>query len=51
MQDVAQKEHWQQNNMYRMCFTSFFEELKNIEYRVAWFLGELCTADEGCAKR
>jgi hypothetical protein len=30
-----------------MFFTSFFEELKNIENRVAWFLAELCEAKKG----
>jgi hypothetical protein len=35
--------------MHKMLFT-FFEELKNIENRVAWFLAELCKAEKG-AKR
>jgi hypothetical protein len=29
---------------------SFFEELKNIENRVAWFLTELCNAETGVQK-
>jgi hypothetical protein len=28
----------------------FFEELKNIENRVAWFLAELCKAEKGVHK-
>jgi hypothetical protein len=32
-------------------FFTFFEELKNIENRVAWFLAELCKAKKKCAKR
>jgi hypothetical protein len=28
----------------------FFEELKNIENRVAWFLAELCKAEKGVQK-
>jgi hypothetical protein len=41
-------EHWQWKNN-RMFFT-FFEELKNIENRVAWFLAELCKAEKGVQK-
>jgi hypothetical protein len=31
-------------------FFSAFEELKNIENRVAWFLAELCKAEKGVQK-
>jgi hypothetical protein len=31
-------------------FFSFFEEMKNIENRVAWFLAELCKAEKGVQK-
>jgi hypothetical protein len=31
-------------------FFTFFEELKNIENRVAWFLGELCKAKNSVQK-
>jgi hypothetical protein len=31
-------------------FFNFFEELKNIENRVAWFLAELCKAEKGVQK-
>jgi hypothetical protein len=31
-------------------FLTFFEELKNIENRVAWFLEELCKAKKGVQK-
>jgi len=41
-------EYWQWKNN-RMFFT-FFEELKNIENRVAWFLAELCKAKKGVQK-
>jgi hypothetical protein len=42
--NIESKEHTQ-----NVFFTSF-EELKNIENRVAWSLAELCKA-ERCAKR
>jgi hypothetical protein len=31
-------------------FLRFFEELKNISNRVAWFAAELCKAEKGVAK-
>jgi hypothetical protein len=31
-------------------FFSVFEELKNVETRVAWFLAELCKAEKGVQK-
>jgi hypothetical protein len=31
-------------------FFNLFEELKNIENRVAWFLAELCKAKKGVQK-
>ncbi len=34
----------------RTFFTLFFEELKNIENRVAWFLAEVCKAEKGVQK-
>jgi len=37
---------WKNNRM----FFTFFEELKNIENRVAWFLAELCKAEKGVQK-
>jgi hypothetical protein len=36
-------------NMHKMHF-EFFEELKNIENRVAWFLAKLCEAKKGVRK-
>jgi hypothetical protein len=48
MQDVRDK-HRKQRTHSNVFFTSF-EELKNIDNRVAWFLAELCKA-ERCAKR
>ncbi len=45
MQDICadNKEH-AQNVLH------FFEELKNIENWVAWFLAELCKAEKGVQK-
>jgi hypothetical protein len=34
----------------RMLTVVIFEELKNIENRVAWFLAELCKAEKGVQK-
>jgi hypothetical protein len=31
-------------------FYNFFEDLKNVENRVAWFLAELCKAEKGVQK-
>jgi hypothetical protein len=42
--NIESKEHTQ-----NVFFTSF-EELKNIENRVAWFLAELCKAQKGVQK-
>jgi hypothetical protein len=41
-------EHWQWRTAELFC--SLFEELKNIENRVAWFLAELCKAKQGVQK-
>jgi hypothetical protein len=38
-----------QKHLSRIFFT-FFEELKNIENRVAWFLAELCKAEKSVQK-
>jgi len=43
MQNIS-PEHCQLKNN-RMFFT-FFEEMKNIENRFAWFLAELCKAEK-----
>jgi hypothetical protein len=37
---------WQRRTCTK-CSSLFFEELKNIENRVAWFLAELCKAKKG----
>jgi hypothetical protein len=37
-------------NFQRTDTVHFFEELKNIENRVAWFLAELCKADKSVQK-
>jgi hypothetical protein len=48
MQDVR-TEHWQQRKCTE-CSSLFFEELKNIENRDAWFLAELCKVKKGVEK-
>ncbi len=47
MQNLC-SEHWQ--CVTTKCSLLLFEELKNIENRVAWFLAELCKAEKGVQK-
>jgi hypothetical protein len=49
MQNVraeVRAERWQRRP-YTKCSSLFFQELKNIENRVAWFVAELCKAKKG----
>jgi hypothetical protein len=48
MQNMCPK-HWQLKIRQNVLHL-FFEELKNIGNRVAWFLSELCKAEKGVSK-
>jgi hypothetical protein len=43
-------DHWQRRTTEIVHSSVVFEELKNIENWVAWFLAELCKAEKGVQK-
>jgi hypothetical protein len=50
MQDFCAPRTLEMNSMREEPVHHPFEELKNIENRVAWFLAELCKAEKGVQK-